>query len=810
VTTAWATAAEPVVAEPTGAIDEVSHDGLTAAEVAQRRQAGKVNRSERRTSRSIGEIVRANVLTRFNAIISALAVVVLIFGSPIDALFAGVMVLNAVIGVVQEVRAKRSLDRLTILIAPRVLVVRDGAEQEVDPGELVIDDLVRLRSGDEVPVDGVVIDSDGLEVDESALTGEADAVVKDSGGEVLSGSAVVSGSALIKATRVGRDRWIEGLVAEAREFVLTHSELRVGVDRILTVIGWMIVPLGALSVWSQLRSDQEFDEAMVSSVAAIVGLIPQGLVLLVSMAMAVATLRLGRNQVVVQELHAVEGLARIDVLCVDKTGTLTTGQFELDDVVAFGDDLDSMRAGLGALVHAEASPTASSRVIAEAVSCPDGWQPVSQVAFSSARKWSATAFDGKGTWVMGAPEVLLDAVGSEADSAPRRRVSELAAEARRVLLVAHSDGTIDGQELPAGLAAVGLVVLVEQLRSDAGQIMAYFADQHVSVKIISGDSSETVSAVAGRLGIAGGDRHVDLRHVEDGAYDAMVEESIVFGRVRPEQKRDLVDALQRAGHTVAMTGDGVNDIPALKRADIGIAMNTATPATKSVAQLVLVDGRFDRLPSVVAEGRRVVANMERVSTLFITKTVYSVMFVLAIGISGSVFPFLPRHISLISEFTIGVPAFLLSFRAADQPTRPGYLRRVVRFAVPAGLIASAVVLATYWIARSPAVDATLAEARSVATISLAATALWILYRLIRPMDRYDACLLTGLATALCLIAVTDPGRRFYALDWPTGENLLVLGSITIVSIVMFEAVLAVLRRWDVRLLESEEGEPVEA
>ncbi len=793
--------------EQTPAIDQVSHDGLTAGEVEQRRSAGNVNRSDRRTSRSIGEIVRANVLTRFNAIIAVLAVVVLIFGSPIDALFALVMVLNAAIGVIQEVRAKRSLDRLTILIAPKVLVVRDGAEQEIDPSHLVIDDLVRLRAGDEVPVDALVVDSDGLEVDESALTGEAEAVVKDDGDEVLSGSAVVSGSGLIVATRVGRERWIEGLVAEAREFVLTSSELRVGVDQILKVISWLIVPLGALSVWSQLRSDQDFDEAMVSSVAAIVGLVPQGLVLLVSMAMAVATLRLGRNQVVVQELYAVEGLARIDVLCVDKTGTLTTGRFELDDVLAFDDDVDSMRAGLGALVHAEGSPTASSKVIAESIECPEGWRPVSQVAFSSARKWSATSFDGKGTWVMGAPEVLLDAVGTEADSSQRRRVSELAAEARRVLLVAKSDATIgDGHDLPGDLSAVGLVVLVEQLRSDAGEIMEYFAAQHVAVKIISGDSSETVSAVAGRLGIAGGDRHVDLRHVEEGAYDAVVDESIVFGRVRPEQKRDLVDALQRAGHTVAMTGDGVNDIPALKRADIGIAMNTATPATKSVAQLVLVDGRFDRLPSVVAEGRRVVANMERVSTLFITKTVYSVMFVLAIGFSGSVFPFLPRHISLISEFTIGVPAFLLSFRAADQPTRPGYLRRVVAFAIPAGLLASAIVLATYWIARSPAVDASLAEARSVTTISLAATALWILYRLIRPMDRYDTCLLVGLATALCLIAITGPGRRFYALDWPTGEHLLVLGSITVVSILVFEAVIAVLRHWDIRLLESEESE----
>jgi cation-transporting P-type ATPase E len=505
----------------------------------------------------------------------------------------------------------------------------------------------------------------------------------------------------------------------------------------------------------------------------------------------------------VQELYAVEGLARIDVLCVDKTGTLTTGEFALDDIVALDIEDDQLRAGLGALLGSEKNPTASSKVIAAQVRAPDGWKADKHVAFSSARKWSGTSFESHGTWMLGAPEVLFDAAGESDDSASRGKVSELTAEARRVLLVARSDQALDGEDVPSGLRVVGMVVLVEELRPDAGDIMRYFADQHVQVKIISGDSSDTVSAVAQRLGIEGADRHVDLRHVDGDGYDAIVEDTIVFGRVRPEQKRDLVDALQRAGHTAAMTGDGVNDIPALKRANIGIAMNTATPATKSVAQLVLVDGRFDRLPSVVAEGRRVVANRERVSTLFITKTVYSVMFVLAIGFSGSVFPFLPRHISLISELTIGVPAFLLSFRSADQRARPGYLKRVLWFAVPAGLLASAIVLATYWLARSPLVDASLAEARSVATISLAATALWILYRIMRPLDRYDLCLIVGLVVMLAVIATSGPGRRFYALHWPSVDDLLVLGSITVVSILVFEGVLAILRRFDVHLLEPE-------
>jgi len=350
--------------ESVAAAGSGARSGLSGAEVGQRHASGQVNRTERRTSRSIPDIVRSNVFTRFNAIITVLAAVVLIFGHPIDALFAGVMVVNAVIGVIQEIRAKRSLDRLSVLIAPKVIVVRDGGEQEIDPAELVRDDLVRLRPGDEVPIDGCVLESDGLEVNESALTGEADAVVKQGNDEVLAGSAVVAGSGLVSATRVGSERWIEELVAEARQFVLTNSELRVGVDQILRVISWMIVPLGALSVWSQVRAEeQSFPDAMVSAVAGIVGLVPQGLVLLVSMAMAVATLRLGREGVVVQELHAVEGLARIDVLCVDKTGTLTTGEFALDDVVAVDIEHDDLCAGLGALVGSEKNPTASSKVI---------------------------------------------------------------------------------------------------------------------------------------------------------------------------------------------------------------------------------------------------------------------------------------------------------------------------------------------------------------------------------------------------------------------------------------------------------------
>jgi cation-transporting ATPase E len=784
--------------------------GLTADEVAERYAAGLVNHVERRSSRTVGEIVRANVLTRFNAIISVLAAVVLVVGHPIDALFALVMVVNSTIGIVQEVRAKRTLDRLTLLVAPTIIVLRDGVEQRVAPTEIVVDDALRLMAGDEIPVDGRVLDGT-LEVDESALTGEAEPVVRGGDDEVRSGSVVVAGAADVLATRVGHDAWIQGLVTEARRFEPARSELRSGVDRILRLVGWVIAPLALLSLWSQLRVNPDVGDGLVAAVAGVVGLVPQGLVLLVSMAMAVAIIRLARRNVIVQELHAVEGLARADVLCLDKTGTLTTGRFKFEDLIALDDDIAAARDGLAALVAAEASPTASSGVLAAALAPPAGWTAVDHVPFSSARKWSATTFASRGTWVLGAPEVILDAIGGPHDIDHRRQVADQTELGHRVLLVARSDRALatahgNSTSLPVDLVAVALVVLAEEIRPDAADTLAYFARQHVDVRVISGDHPATVSAVARAVGVEGADRYADLRSIEATSFDELADETKVFGRVHPDQKRDLVGALQRAGHIVAMTGDGVNDIPALKRADLAIAMDTATPATKAISQVVLVDGRFDRLPGVVAEGRRVVANMERVATLFLTKTAYTIVLIVAVAISGTVYPLLPRHMSLVSELTIGIPAFLLSFRAASDPCRPGFLRRVLVFAAPAGLLVAAITFATYWIARSPIVGLDLDEARSVATVVLIATALWVLSLVMRPIDRYDAALLFALVLAIWAIASFEITRDFYALVWPSLEEGAALAALSVVAIATFELVLRRLHpgdwRWVRRLADG--------
>ena len=767
--------------------------GLTNAEVADRRATGQGNSLPDREGRTIGEILRANILTRFNAIIGILALTILVIGSPIDALFGIILVLNAAIGIVQELAAKRALDRLRVQMAPTVTVVRESVEIVIVASEVVRDDIIRLRAGDQLPADGRVIDADGLETDESALTGEADPVAKKVDDEVLAGSAVVAGSALVLVTRVGNDAWIQKLVMQARTYSPTHSELRDGVDRMLRFIGWVLVPLTALLLWSQLRADRSTKDGLVSAIAGVVGLVPQGLVLMISLAMATAVRRLAANHVVVQELQAVEGLARIDVLCIDKTGTLTTGRTTLDSLEPVGTTLDELRQALAAMAKAEPSPTAAMQAIAPEVGDAPSWTPTSQVAFSSARKWSATSFDGHGTWLVGAPEMLLAGRSSPACDAVSVRVSELAAQAKRVLLVAHADGAAAGEDcLPTDVRPMGLVVLAEEVRSDAAVTLAYFAQQGVEVKVISGDNPTTVSAVAAQLGIAGAEKSVDLRS-PTASIDELAASTTVFGRVSPEQKREIVKALQRAGHVVAMTGDGVNDIPALKASDIGIAMDTATAATKAVAQLVLLDGRFDRLPGVVDEGRRVVANMERVSSLFVSKSVYAAVFAFVIGISGAVFPFLPRHLSLVSELTVGIPAFVLSFRKADARTEPGYLGRVLRFAVPAGLVAAVVTLTTYWLVRSTIIDGTLNEGRSASTLALGSIGLWLLYRLMRPLDLVEVALLGGLLSLAALVIAAPATRRFYALDLLPITDALAAGGVTLTSVLLLQALLHIRR-----------------
>jgi len=762
-------------------------DGLTDAEVAERVARGQTNQSDDRTSRTFGEIVRANVFTRFNAILGVMLAIVLALGSPQDGLFGFVLFSNALIGIVQEVRAKKVLDRLAILSAPKALVVRSGAECEVRLEEVVLDDLILLRTGDQVPCDGRVLVSDGLDVDESLLTGESDPVDKAVDSEVLSGSFVVAGAGRFQATRVGNDAYATKLASEARRFTLTRSELMDGINKILRYVTWILFPVGGLLLWSQIDTGDGIRDALLSMVAGVVGMVPQGLVLLTSIAFAVAAVTLARRQVLVQELPAVEGLARVDVVCLDKTGTLTDGTIvfaglELldgaDRAGAKGDG--AARGALGALAD-DPNANATLAAVARASPEPPGWRRTATTPFSSARKWSAASFDGHGTWVLGAPEM----VWSDEDGV-RSRGDELAAAGNRVLLLARSEAALRDEELPDGLVPVALVLLNEQVRPDASDALRYFEEQGVALKVISGDNPRTVAAVADRVGLADAGAAFDARQLPEDQEElaGVLERHSVFGRVTPHQKRAMVGALQSRDHVVAMTGDGVNDALALKDADIGIAMGSGAAATRSVAQLVLLDGHFATMPGVVAEGRRVIANIERVANLFVTKTVYSALIAVFIVLTGVFavstweYPFLPRHLTLISDFTIGIPAFFLSLAPNKQRYVPGFIDRVLRFAIPAGIVASAASLGAYGIARGAGLE--LREAQTTATLVLLAVALWVLVILARPFTIWRVVLVATMAGAVLGVLALPFTREFFAIEFPGslvfGEAAAVAGA----------------------------------
>lgn len=827
------------------AVDELYlAQGLSFKQVAHARAADETNEFDNSSSRSIVAILRANVFTIFNAILASAVVVVLAVGSWQDAVFGFVLLLNTLTGTIAELRAKRALDNLAVLAAPTAHVIRDGEAKDIEVSQVVLGELLELRSGDQVPADGQVISSNGCEIDESILTGESVAVRKHENDQVLSGTTVIGGSARIRVTAVGEHSYANRLAMEARKYSVVTSELQEGTNRVLTWISWVIVPMTLLLLWSQLRvaggisealDSGQWKAAVVLAVAGVVGMVPQGLVLLTSVNFAAAAMTLARRKVLVQELPAVEVLARVDMLCLDKTGTLTSGAVELDHIesclgsaCADGDGGSlaagkvsadaaaggSAGTGSGAVVPASADDAARAALVylvggSEANATGSaiaagltGLEPAQAryaIAFNSARKWSAVQTQA-GAYVLGAPEIVLagstgsgsteadnadsDGTGlGSTDNAALERVKALAGTGKRVLVLAHSNQALDQSEnptLPKDLTAALLVVLAEQVRPDAAQTLDYFKRQGVAVRVISGDNPVTVAAIAAHLGLRNPDGGepvgVDARTlpaIEDTqALADVLEKHTVFGRVTPEQKRAFVNALKSRGHTVAMTGDGVNDALALKDADLGIAMGNAAPATKAVSRLVLLNSQFDALPSVVAEGRRVIANMERVASLFLTKTTWAALLAAVVAITGFVYPFLPRQLTIVSSLTIGIPAFVLALAPTNQRYRAGFLARVLRLSVPAGVIVVVGVLC----ARLTLIlmGSNRNQISSVCTLVLVAGGLWLLSLTARPWVWWRAALVVIMSAAALAVVLLAPLRGFFDLAALTANSWLVL------------------------------------
>jgi len=754
--------------------------GLTAAQVARRIADGRVNIVDNRNARSLGSIIRTNTFTYFNALIGGLWVLMLLCAPLIDSLFGIVIVVNTAIGIIQEYRAAQTLAKLSLVGQAQALVRRDGVEAEIPPDQIVQDDVIIVRTGDQMLVDAQVLQTHGLELDESLLTGEADPVPMTVGSQALSGSFAVAGSGVVQATKVGADSYASIIAAEATKFSVTDSELRNSIQRFIKLVSWALIPIGIALFVSQYRAnDGRIRDAVAGTVPGIITMVPEGLVLLTSVAMAVATIRLADRKVLVQDMPAVEVLARVDVVCVDKTGTLTQPGMAVQQLVTL-DQAQPVEDVLGALGASEPEPNPTLKAVINKWPAPSGWTVQSAIPFSSARKWSGATFVDHGSWVLGAPEMLLD------DANPvRATADELAAGGARVVVL----GSIPTANLKVDAAIEGvtpyaLVVIDQTLRPDAAETVSYFLDQGVKIKVISGDNAVTVGAIAAQAGIPGADRPYDARELPTDLNDLadVLEANSVFGRVTPAQKRAMVGALQSRGHTVAMTGDGVNDVLALKDADLGIAMGSGAGATRSVAQLVLLDDRFAVMPSVVAEGRRVLGNIERVSDLFLTKSFYATAVSIATVIFVLPFPFLNRHLTVVTALTIGTPAFFLALMPNTQLFRKGFFSRVLRFAIPAGLTCAVSAYATYGYVLHFIGD--VAEARNAAVITLFTVAWWVLVQVARPLDPIRWTIVLAMLIGFLGVLFIPWLSNLFALSWLPNHQGLVAVAIGIVGAVV--------------------------
>ena len=791
---------------------EIGATGLTPKEVVQRIESGQSNAVKTSTSRSVQDIVRANVFTLFNGIIFAAMVLVLITGSWRDAVFGFVIIINTGIGIVTELRAKRTLDRLSILVASEFLVHRDGRDVEVPHNEIVLDDLLWIRAGEQVPADGQIIQTWGLELDESMLTGESRTVRHKVGEQVYSGATAVSGMALVKVNAVGSHSYAATLTAQAKVYKKTVSDLNKGINTILKFMTFLVVPLCILLILSQIHtvggwgtalSTGEWRQAVVSAVAGVVGMIPEGLVLLTSLNFAVAAMRLARHNTLVQELESVETLARVDALNLDKTGTITDGGIAFNRLVMLDSaNAAAEQAATQALYDCcnEEQPNGTGQAVLAGLKAQGyGAGAVeSRVPFSSARKWSAVRKSGE-TWYMGAPEVIISALEGDYSSV-LQQVNEYANDGNRVLLVARiygaapDDYETDPKLNPAS-CPVALVCCSEHIRADAEETLAWFREQGVRCRIISGDNPVTVGAIARKVHLTGEHepRFMDARELPADITElAQVLENVdVLGRVLPDQKKAIVEALHAGEHVVAMTGDGVNDALAIKEADLGIAMGNAAPATKAVAQVVLVDSKFSHLPDVVARGRQVMANMERVASLFLVKTVYSALISLGVVLTQIPFPYLPRHITYVGGLTIGMPAFILALAPNTRRYIPGFLKRVLYFAVPCGVAVGLSILSTSWLLpifmkwNVQDSGAQLAMLRGVNAIILLMMGVFVLARVAKPLHSWRGILVLAFAAIGFGGMLVKPVANFFALVVPTGQMLAATAVAMVLSALVF-------------------------
>ena len=727
--------------------------GLSDGQVAQRTRQGLVNAPDDIKTKKVGRIVRDNLLTPFNIVNFILAALVLAVGSYKNLLFMGVIVCNILIGTFQEIRAKKTIDSLSLITAPKVRAVRGGTVREIPVGELVLDDVARFSAGNQIPTDCVILE--GIcEADESLLTGESDPVAKKPGDSLLSGSFLVSGACHARVEHIGGENYAAKIAASAKYMKKPVSEILRWTNRVIKAIGFAILPVGVALYYKQtVVSGRAVGPAVVSTVAALIGMIPEGLVLLTSVVLAVGIIRLSRRKALVQELFSIETLAHVDTLCLDKTGTITEGSMQVDSLVPLIDDVDKSKTenALAALAGALNDGTPTMKAIGEAFPPSGRWRCTQQVPFSSARKWSGAAFEGEGAFVLGAGEFILkdrfDEIRAQAEKYARR--------GQRVLLLACAK-EIGAEGLdPAGVTPLVLVLLSDRIRANAKKTLEYFSAQGVELKVISGDNPETVASIARKAGLKDADRFVDAASLK--SYDdirAAAEQYTVFGRVTPRQKLELVKALKEKKHTVAMTGDGVNDVPALKESDCSIAMASGSDAARTVSQVVLLDSDFASMPHIVNEGRRCINNLQRSASLFMVKAIFSAIIAVMFIFLKCNYPFQPIQFTLINAVTIGIPSFFLALEPNRERLRGRFGVNVMQRSLP-GALTMALNIGLL-AAVSLSFGFTDRQISTLAVLVTGYTGLLILFKVCMPFGVWHAILFSAMAAGFVLALIFYP------------------------------------------------------
>ncbi|MCH5201156.1 MAG: cation-translocating P-type ATPase [Oscillospiraceae bacterium] len=749
--------------------------GLTSEQVKRLTAEGKINGTPDAPTKSVGEIIRTNTLTFFNLVNVILGVLVLLTGSLKNCLFLGVIICNTVIGIFQEIRAKKVIDKLSLISAPKVTVLRDGGACELHSAEIVLGDLMLLNTGRQVCADSTVSEGE-CEVNESLITGESDPVLKKEGDELLSGSFIVSGSVKAEVIRVGADNFASKITAGAKYLKKSNSVMLKSLDRIIKVIAVCIVPMAiGLFLNAILVSEQSTDRAIVSTVAALIGMIPEGLYLLASVVMAVSVIRLAARKTLAQDMYCTETLARVDVLCLDKTGTITEGIMRVEGTELLQEDfpLDKSMTAFCACMTDD-NPTFN------AVKAKWGGgtaSPLRTLPFSSARKWSGAEF-AEGSFIFGAPEFVLRGDYEQI----REQCEKVQDEGLRVLLCAWSKNKFDGHELPENITPAALIFIGDVIRQEAPDTLAYFDKQGVDIKIISGDNPVTVSRIARRAGVKNAEMAVDTSALKDDEIFEAARKYSVFGRVTPDRKLALVKALKAQGHTVGMTGDGVNDVLALKEADCSIAMQSGSDAAKHVSSLVLLDGNFASMPKVVAEGRRSVNNIQRSGTLFLTKTVYAFLLALIFIFLPLPYPFEPIQLTLISVTTIGIPSFFLALEPNTDMIRGQFIRNILRLAFPRGAAVAFCAIASVLV--SEFTDLPMEGMSTLTAYTVAGVGFLALFRIMKPLRAWKIGLLAGLAVVFAGAAVLFPNMFGFhplgLLSWITAGVIFGGGAVVMI------------------------------